>query len=36
MGGPLGARIEVTIRFLLDYSLAGGDDAVLMAGIVLI
>ena len=36
MRGPLGARIEVTIRFLLDYSLARGDDAVLMASVVLI
>lgn len=36
MGESVRTPIEVTIRLLLRYPLAGRDDAVLMAGVVLV
>lgn len=36
VGESVRTPIEVTIRLLLRYPLAGRDDAVLMAGVVLV
>ena len=36
LGAPFGGRVDVPIRLLSRYSLAGSDDAILMAVVVLV